>query len=156
MSTMASRIAFHVKLAENYMDLIEEAVEDELKVAQRKWGVELSEETIELVKRHSLNQLSMKVDLTLKTSWNFQPTVTLKIKGLSKSSGSELNKDLNLPEELALVPAIELVLGRDGFEVESEPSDGTVLPKDLDSYILNRILVWARTAVFYGVGSYKG
>lgn len=156
MSTMASRIAFHVKLAENYMDLIDKAIEDELKVAQRKWGVDLSEETVELVRRHSLNQLSMKVDLTLKTSWNFQRVVTLKIKGLSKSSGNGLLKDLNLPDEIDSVPAIELVLGRDGFEVESEPSDGTVLPADLPEYILDRILVWIRTAVFYGVGSYKG
>lgn len=156
MSTMASRILFHVKLADNYMDLIEGAIEDELRTAQRKWGVDLSGETIEEVKRHSLNQLSMKVDLTLKTSWNFQQIITLKIKGLSKSSGDGLLKDLNIPEELNLVPEIELVLGRDGFEVESEPSDGTVLPGDLESYILNRILVWTRTAVFYGVGSYKG
>jgi len=156
MSTMASRIAFHVKLADNYMELIDEAIEDELKVAQRKWGVDLSDETVESIKRHSLNQLSMKVDLSLKTSWNFQPFVTLKIKGLSKSSGNGLLRDLNLPEELSSVPAIDLVLGRDGFEVESEPSDNTVSPSDLDSYILNRILTWIRTAIFYGVGSYKG
>lgn len=156
MSATASRIAFHVKLADNYMDLIEEAIEDELSVAQRKWGVSLSEDTVEHVKRQSLNQLSMKVDLTLKTSWNFQPIVSLKIKGLSKSSGNSLLKDLTLPDELDSVEGIELVLGRDGFEVEDEPSDGTVLPADLSEYILNRILVWARTAVFYGVGSYKG
>jgi len=155
-STMASRVAFHVKLADNYMALIDQAIEEELKTSQRKWGVELSDETIELVKRSSLNQLSMKVDLTLKTSWNFQPFVTLKIKGLAKSSSTGLLKDLTLPDELKSVPAIDLVLGRDGFEVESEPSDGTVSPADLNSYILNRILVWIRTAVFYGVGSYKG
>jgi len=155
-STMASRVAFHVKLADNYMALIDQAIEDELKTAQRKWGVELSDETIESVKRHSLNQLSMKVDLTLKTSWNFQPFVTLKIKGLSKNSSSGPLKDLTLPDELKSVPEIALVLGRDGFEVESEPSDGTVDPADLNGYILNRILVWIRTAVFYGVGSYKG
>lgn len=156
MNAMASRITFHVKLADNYMDLIEEAIEDELIVAQRKWGVSLSEETVEHVKRHSLNQLSMKVDLTLKTSWNFQPIINLKIKGLTKSSGNDLLKDLTLPDELDSVPDIELVLGRDGFEVEDEPSDGTVLPAELNGYILNRILVWSRTAVFYGVGSYKG
>ena len=155
MSTMASRITFHVKLTDNYMELIDEAIEDELKVAQRKWGVALSEETVEHVKRHSLNQLSMKVDLTLKTSWNFQPIVSLKIKGLSKSSTSGLLKDLTLPDELERVPDIELVLGRDGFEVESEPSDGTVDPADLSDYIMDRIVVWGRTAVFYGVGSYK-
>lgn len=155
MSTMASRIAFHVKLTDNYMDLIEAAVEDELKVSQQKWGVELNEETIELVKRHSLNQLSMKVDLTFKTSWNFQPIVTLRIKGLSKSSGNAMLRDLTLPEEIESVPEIELVLGRDGFEVESEPSDGTVLPSELQDRLLKLILVWARTAVFYGVGSYK-
>lgn len=155
MSTMASRIAFHVKLADNYMELIDEAIEDELKTAQRKWGVDLSDETIESIKRHSLNQLSMKVDLSLKTSWNFQPSVTLKIKGLSKTSGNTLLRDLNLPEELSSVPAIDLVLGRDGFEVESEPSDNTVAPSELDGYILSRILTWIRTAIFYGVGSYK-
>jgi len=153
---MASRIAFHVRLADNYMELIDSAIETELKAAQRKWGVDLSEETVELVKRNSLNQLSMKVDLTLKTSWNFQPIVTLKIKGLSKSGSSGLLKDLTLPDELKSVPDIALVLGRDGFEVESEPSDGTVAPADLNGYILDRILVWIRTAVFYGVGSYKG
>ena len=153
---MASRIAFHVRLADNYMELIDSAIETELKAAQRKWGVDLSEETVELVKRNSLNQLSMNVDLTLKTSWNFQPIVTLKIKGLSKSGSSGLLKDLTLPDELKSVPDIALVLGRDGFEVESEPSDGTVAPADLNGYILDRILVWIRTAVFYGVGSYKG
>lgn len=157
MSTMASRIAFHVKLAENYMELIDEAIEDELKIAQRKWGVDLSDETIESVKRHSLNQLSMKVDLSLKTSWNFQPVVSVKIKGLSKNSGSGLLKDLNLPEELSSVPDIALVLSKaDGFEVESEPSDNTVLPAELGDYILRKILTWARTGIFYGVGSYKG
>lgn len=153
MSTAASRVTFHVKLAEDYMASIDAVIEDELKVAQRKWGVELSKEAVENVKRHSLNQLSMKVNLTLKTSWNFQPIVSLKIKGLSKSSGSELLKDLTLPDELSKVPDIALVLSRDGFEVESEPSDGTVLPADLNGYILDRILTWARTAVFYGVGS---
>lgn len=155
MSTMASRVAFHVKLAEDYMERIESAIEAELKTAQRKWGVSLSEETIELVKRDSLNQLSMKVDLTLKTSWNFQPIITLKIKGLSKNSSSGMLKDLTLPDELKSVPEIALVLGREGFEVESEPSDGTVEPAELNGYILDRILVWVRTAVFYGVGSYK-
>lgn len=156
MSATASRIAFHVKLADNYMDLIEEAIEDELAVSQRKWGVSLSAETVEHVKRQSLNQLSMKVDLTLKTSWSFQSVLSLKIKGLSKGSGNGLASDITIPEDLESVEGIELVLGRDGFEVEDEPSDGTVLPADLSEYILNRILVWARTAVFYGVGSYKG
>lgn len=151
----ASRIAFHVKLASNYMDLIENALQDELIVAQRKWGVSLTEEALEDVKRHSLNQLSMKVDLTLKTNWNFQEVITLKIKGLSKSSSNGLLKDLKLPEELDKVPGIKLVVGRDGFEVESEPSDNTVDPSDLPEYILNRILTWVRTAVFYGVGSFR-
>jgi len=156
MSTMASRITFHVKLADNYMELIDAAVEDEIQIAQRKWGVDLSDEIIESVKRHSLNQLAMKVDLTLKTSWNFQPTVSMKIKGLSKNSGSGILKDLTLPDELGSVPEIALVLAREGFEVESEPSDNTVQPSELSDYILNKILTWARTGIFYGVGSYKG
>lgn len=156
MSTMASRVAFHVKLAENYMELIEGAVEDEIKVAQRKWGVNLSPEAIEDIRKHSFNQLSMKVDLALKTSWNFQPVITLKIKGLSRESGSVIQKDLNLPAELKKVQSLQLVLGRDGFELTSEPEDGTVSPGELPEAVLNRIIAWARTAVFYGVGSYKG
>lgn len=151
----ASRIAFHVSLADNYMDLIENALNDEIAIAQRKWGVELGDEALESIKRHSLNQLSMKVDLTLKTSWNFQQVVTLKIKGLSKSSSTGLLKDLKLPAEIKKVPQIKLVLARDGFEVESESSDNTVDPSELPDYILNKILIWVRTGVFYGVGSYR-
>lgn len=156
MSTMASRVAFHVKLADDYMELIQGAIEDELKVAQRKWGVNLSPESIEGIRRHSLNQLSMKVDLALKTAWNFQPIITLKIKGLSRGSGSQIQKDLDLPADLKKVQSLKLILGRDGFELTSEPEDGTVSPDELASTVLNRITVWARTAVFYGVGSYKG
>lgn len=151
----ASRIAFHVSLADNYMDLIENALNDEIAIAQRKWGVELGDEALESIKRHSLNQLSMKVDLTLKTSWNFQQVVTLKIKGLSKSSSTGLLKDLKLPAEIKKVPQIKLVLARDGFEVESESSDNTVDPSELPDYILNKIVTWVRTGVFYGVGSYR-
>lgn len=156
MSTMASRVAFHVKLADDYMARIESAISEELIVAQRKWGVKLSDETAELVKRHSLDQLTRKVDLTLKTSWGFETSVTLKIKGLSKGATSGILNDLTLPDELDSVPSIALVLGRDGFEVESEPSDNTVQPAELSDYILRKILVWVRTAIFYGVGSYKG
>lgn len=155
MSTASSRIAFHVRLDENYMELIDEAIVDELKIAQRKWGVALNEEAEELVKKHSLNQLSMKVDLSFKTSWNFQPLVTFKIKGLSKNGDSGLLKDLTLPDEIESVPDVKLVLGRDGLEIESEPSDNTIDPAHLSSYAMERILKWIRTAVFYGVSSYR-
>ncbi len=156
MSTMASRVTFHVKLAEDYMAQIESAISEELTVAQRKWGVRLSDETVDLVRQHSFNQLTRKVDLTLKTSWGFEPAIALKIKGLTKGPTSGIFDDLELPRELSSVPPIALVLGRDGFEVESEPSDNTVQPAELSDYILSKILVWVRTAIFYGVGSYKG
>lgn len=154
MNASASRVGFIVALPSDYMDQIEEAVTDELKVAQQKWGVKLSPETQERVREHSINQLVLKVDSALKTTWEFKPEISLKIKGLTKGSGG-FNTDLNIPEDADKLDGIRLILAREGYEVDDEDSDGSLNVTDLPTRLLEAILKWLRTAIFYGVGSYK-
>lgn len=154
MNASASRVGFVVALPQDYMDQIESAIKAELKVSQQKWGVSLSQETQESVRKHSVNQLTLKVDSTLKTSWEFKPEISLRIKGLTKGSGG-FTSDLNIPEDAEQVNGIRLILAREGYEVDEEDSDGALNAEDLPAKLLEAIIKWLRTAIFYGVGSYK-
>lgn len=150
-----NRVIFNVELPEDFLQSMEQVMEEELQIAQRKWGISLDDELQEQVKRHSLNQLAAKVDLTMKVSWNFQRVLPLKIKGLTKSSAGEIHKDLLLPRDAGKVGPLKLLLDRDGYEVDDEDSDGAVSAEDLPSSALQTILTWLRTAIFYGVGSFR-
>lgn len=148
-----NRVGFHIKLDNNYKKEIRTAMELEMTVAQKKWGVKLDDSIQAHIIEHALEQLDQKVSDTSKSSWNFQDTLTIKIKGLSKKG----QRDLQLPKDqnYSKMKNKNFIMTRDGWEVTDDASDASIKLIDFPEYVFNKIIEWSRTAVFYGVGSYK-
>lgn len=148
-----NRVGFHITIDKNFEKKIKTAMEIEMKIAQRKWGVKLDKEIQAEIEEHAMTQLAQKVSDTSKHIWNFNEIVTIKIKGLSKKG----QRDLQLPkdENYSKLKNKKFIQTRDGWEVTEELSDKAITLQEFPDHILDKMVKWASTAVFYGVGSYK-
>lgn len=151
MAVGSDLVGVHVALPPDFQTQIESAMAAELSVASQKWGVSLSDEAREYVLEHSLRQLQAQVAELMKTSWQFDPVVSLKVRGLPKRGRA----DIHLPAHASKLQDVRLKESKVGWIVAEDGDVDSVAPEDMDTVIREQILAWARTAVFYGVGSYR-
>lgn len=149
MKTATNRIFIHLKLGAEFMDEVRAEMEDELKVASKKWGIRLNTEDKDLVLKHSMNQLKKKVSESAKHNWEFTPKVSIKVTSLKRAS------DITLPDPALDRSKARIIKSRDGWEMEQEISEESVLIGEFHEHFKSRIKTWARTAVFYGVSSFS-
>lgn len=148
MKTVTNRIFIHLKLGAGIMDEVKAEMEDELKIACKKWGIRLNTEDRDLVLKHSMNQLKKKVSESAKHNWEFTPKISIKVTSPKRAS------DITLPDPSLDRSKVRIIKSRDGWEMEQEFSEESVLIRDFHEHFKARIKTWARTAVFYGVSSF--
>lgn len=149
MKTATNKIFIHLKLGVGFMDEVKAEMEDELKIASKKWGIRLNTEDRDLVLKHSMNQLKKKVSESAKNNWEFTPKISIKV-GIPKPRAS----DITLPDPALDRSKIRILKSRDGWEMEQELSEESVVIGEFHEHFKSRIKTWARTAVFYGVSSF--
>lgn len=148
MKTATNKIFIHLKLGNAFMDEVRAEMTDELAVAAKKWGIRLNSDDKELILKHSMNQLKRKVSESAKNNWDFTPKVSIKVTSPKRAS------DITLPDPALDRSKVRIIKSRDGWEMEQEMSEESVLIGEFHEHFKSKIKTWARTAVFYGVSTF--
>lgn len=146
---MADTITVKLAYGEQFEDSLVEDMVEELSVAEEKWNVAPSTEERRDIVRHSMNQLKRRIATVCGESWDQYGAINMTLKGYSYPYKIDLSKALPKGLEDAYV-----VRKRDGFAVDSEVGEDSFSIHELQDKIEGLIRAAARTAVFYGVGSY--
>lgn len=148
LKTNTNKILVHLNLNEGFNEEINEALDDELNVASKKWGVRLNMNDRALILKHARNQLRRKVSESAKIAWNYDQKLSIRVSSHKRTS------DINLPTSSPAATKIRLIKSREGWEIEQEPTEESVAVSDFLEHFKSLIITWGRTAVFYGVSSY--
>lgn len=156
------RITITVQLDKEFNEYIERVIEEEMRIAQNKWGVSLPEEYTDLIYSHVKTQLRAKLFEVFKHEYNLPEEESnnidlteirciVKNETHIKNIPTTVYKDM----ELRVDPLLQRTSA--GFIVYNDDSrsDRTVLLSLLAEYVAYHIEQWTRTAVFYGVGSFE-
>lgn len=130
------------------MDEVRAEMEDELNVSCKKWGIHLNTESRDGIVVHSMNQLRKKVSESAKNNWDFDSKLSIRVSSVTRSG------DISLPSASMVNSKLRLIKSREGWEMEQEPSEESVLISEFPDHFKAKIKTWGRTAVFYGVASY--
>lgn len=174
---MASKIIVTAQLGEEFSDSIEEAIHEKLRVAQNKWDVSLTREQQDLVIDNSRYQLKKKL---LEVYKHEQKVERYTDQGFADDEEEddfldEYDNSLDLSTIYITVKTryhdrdISITVGEDtpktasllitrtsqGYIAADEETESTVWLSEFPQRIKSDILKWAKTAVFYGVGSFK-
>ena len=144
------KMIIHVDLTEDFISILLDEMEDEFDLSCRKWDVRLNQDEKERVLEHSLKQVKRKTSENIKTLWDLSDTLTVKVNSQKRPI------EIRLPAPEAESSKIKLFYTKDGWEIDQEMQDEAVKLADFAEHIESKIKTWARTAVFYGVGSYAG
>lgn len=138
---------------ENLSELINEAMRDELVVAKGKWRNFLNRDQEALVLKASKEQLVAKVRATTKDlSWEISDN-EIRVFPVRNLDVPPLSSDVYLPEE-AKSRDINLLEVNEGWKLDNS-SDVKLIPLfKFEKVVVQKVLSWARTAVFYGVSSF--
>lgn len=137
-------------LPKQFFKDLEDVIEDELKIAQKKWQLKLTEEEKDVVRKNAYTQVYQKASTVAGSTWAGEKHIIVKIPYFK-----DVDLKLNANTSKTLEKDLELVMTKDGWITASDESESPVLLSQIINYKTNIMLVWARTAVFYGVGSYK-
>lgn len=143
-----TKMLIHVHLGENFYEDLNNEMENALEESSKKWGVHMNYMQKDNIFAHAQNQLKEKVISNVKHNWDMSNIVTVRVN--SHKPGIEFL----LPSEEANTSNIQLFYTREGWTIDQESQDDSILLKDFAEYMRNKILTWVNTAVFYGVGSY--
>lgn len=144
------KMIIHVDLTENFFDILLDEMEKEMEVSCRKWELRLNQEEKETVIEHSIKQVKRKVSENIRTLWDLSDVLTVKVNSQKRPI------EIRLPAPEAESSKIKLFYTKDGWEIDQEMQDDAVRLADFAEHLEKLIKTWARTAVFYGVGSYAG
>lgn len=144
---MPSTLRLTLQQGEDFIKQIRAAMEDELEIASGKWGVRLTDEQRAGILEAAFKQLRLRVESVSNEAWEFTSEVKYSFAG---SRGSFI-----VPSAEASASHIRLVRASDGWQVDQDRREDSVKIGEFLPVARNEIMTWARTAVFYGVGSYK-
>lgn len=125
------------------------AFTDEVRSAEEKWGVSLSDGARDTVWQHVSGQVRQRVEDVLKNSWNFHDkSMNVIVHGDYPPLGGTY-------VELRHVSATDLhvFFARDGYRVANEENSGFHV-SELVEHVEGVIVEWLRVATFYAVASY--
>lgn len=135
-----------IKLHKAFTTKIREEMEDEMEEAIDKWGLDLTEEEKDNIVDHSFNQLIHKVSENARIDWDLGDEIEIKVNGIPGN--------VTLPTENQKFKKLELIKTRVGWEVSTEEEIPSIKMNDFKNHYEDLIISWARTGIFYGVGSY--
>lgn len=141
-----------ISLPEGFSSKIMEEMNKEIVVAQRKWDVFLVPDARQEILDHSMIQLERKVTAVCKHQWNTNNEHVRVV--LTTKTDYTGPRNISLPQDEAEVGDIQLVRGHNEWLITDEPTSEAIAMADFSQRLLELILTWGRTAVFYGVGSY--
>lgn len=139
-------LVLEVDLASDFYDRMDEAMSDELSVAQMKWRIAVDSSMQDLIIQHAKNQLQTKA-LGMAKPWQYGDEM------ISISIAHPHSLKVKIPEEIEKLNEIMLVRKKALWEIAEDEPDGAVDVEDFAAHVEQLIIGWARTAVFYGVGS---
>lgn len=141
----------HLTLPEAFPKTIQEAMEEEFTVACRKWNLALNFEDRKAILYHATRQLEGKVSTSSHSKWTLtsrELTVSVRKAGGERAS-------LSLPSPEAAESSLNIVRDHTEWKVDQDPIKDSIPLGDFYDHLLATMVAWARTAVFYGVGSYN-
>lgn len=141
-------LTVHINLPKGFINKVKKVMENELSIASGKWGVTLTNgEKADLI-NHAMNQVQRKVNDNTRLVWDFSDVLNVRV-------NSPKNEELHIPDARLATHPKRLIKTKVGWEVDDESRDESIFLKDFHEHLQNLIFTWSRTAVFYGVGSYK-
>lgn len=149
MKLQPKKVNIIVKLEDNFLKKLRLDIEDEIKIASKKWRVNLNNEDRNNIVLHSFNQLFQKVSEITKNTWSGDEVIEVRLNTKKDIKDIEVSKGLKLDSDLRLLKL------RDRWEIAYDDSEETIIPiNEFYDYLTGKIRQWARTAAFYGVSSY--
>lgn len=152
MKSAKGKILVTINLPNKFINIIKNEINDEIAIAQKKWKVDFkntSEELFakDLIVDQSLNQIESKTLSIFGRSWDFSDKISILV-------NSYASDEITLPDE-----RVKLNFVRQGQNwcIDSEKIDklnsipASEFPAEIEQLLKN----WARTAAFYGIGSFS-
>lgn len=146
MAKLDKALTLEVTFPDNYIDAIEETMRDELIEAQKKWQVNFTQADQDLVLRHSRNQLRSKVASTV-GPWTYGADSIILNLPASRP------RTVKLPKDSEKLEGVYIARKKNVWELSDADEPGAVEGTEFIEHFVNTLHAWARTAVFYGVGS---
>lgn len=140
-----------LKLPKNFKRVIQEEMLDEYAIALNKWGLHLNSDDKQKILDSSIQQLIGKVNNVSGSEWDIETDELNVIVSMTKTGQTSID----LPSTEAENYNVKLIRAHDGWRVDNDPNTDAVHIKDFYDFIIQQVKTWARTAVFYGVGSYS-
>lgn len=139
-------LILEVQLTDDFYKRIHDTMLEELSEAQNKWRVKLDNDTQDLIMRHAQNQLQSKSSAMAKP-WHFgDPKINISVV-------HPRTRKVKLPDDEKELEGVRLERPKSLWEVAENGSENAVDIEDFVETIEDLLVGWARTAVFYGVGS---
>ena len=139
----------------DFKEKIESAIKDEILISCGKWGVSLNKDEKEKIVENTFKQIPHKLEelgCSLNPD-NGKVMVTLRLNPNERRK----NAELGLFKKNGVKPRISRINAGfvPDYNLESRIDDYTVEYDDFPQYFEGLCLTWAKTAVFYAVGSFK-
>lgn len=141
-------VTIHIDLGKDFKHLVDQEMENELAVAQQKWGVSLNGDDSDRVLYHAKKQLLRGVSDNARSEWDGGRIVNV-------VAGAPRDGDIFLPDENLKSKTDRLLRKRVEWVVDEDGVDGSIPIHEFYEAYKQIIVKMARTAVFYGVGSYS-
>lgn len=142
-----SYLTLNLELPESFLDELDATINDEIKIAQKKWKLRLTEDQKNIVFDNARIQTRLKTSTVARQPWDLGSKLVLRVPFTQ-------NSQINLRPSAKTNRKIELTLTKDGWVI-AEDSENPVPVSELLDKQQEIIKRWARTAAFYGVGSYS-
>lgn len=144
-------IELRIALPSSFKLQLQDAMEEEFEVASRKWEVDLSLETKKQIFANALRQLEAIVKSVTGREWRPEAKqLVVEVKNPKPGFFA-----IDLPSEAAAKHSVAFVRSHEGWKVNQDPNMEAVELQDFKQFMEEQLKTWARTAVFYGVGSYN-
>lgn len=142
-----SYLILNLELPESFLQDLEAIINDEIAIAQKKWKLRLTDEQKQIVFDNARTQTRLKASTIAKQPWDLGSKLSLKVPYTR-------NTQLELKPGVPIDKKINLVITKDGWVIAHEEAENPVHISDLLAKQIKVLEKWARTAAFYGVGSF--
>lgn len=150
MKTDLKKIIIEINLPKNFNTIIEKNMNEEFIIAQKKWNINIDKNQKENIFKHSLKQLEYKIQELTKTTWKIGDPIHVKV-----NSEKEVETGIILPNKKYVNSDIHLIRLSDGWKVDFEKRKESIHLKNFTDFFKEFLIKSSKTAVFYGVSSYK-
>lgn len=145
---LSNKTIVHVTLPERFLDDLKVSAYDEIRIAQKKYDIHLTEDEKDKVFFHSFKQLESKMKEIARTEWRLNHNV-VKIK-----VDDIVSQEINLPQDEELHKGKKLLRASKRWVFDHEDDSRSIAIEDMTTEVPEMMLKFIRTAVMYGVGSY--